>query len=59
MDGLENGTADRSCHSERPKIQQNFNICFRFRVICEKLLFYPHVLFLAMAAMFFIGSLRN
>ena len=52
MDRLENRTADRSRHSEQPKISRNFDICFHFRVICKKLLVYPYVLFLVTAAMF-------
>ena len=56
MDRHENCTADRSCRDERPKIFRNLDICFRFRVICAKLLFDPHVLFEATAAMFFDGS---
>ena len=34
-------------------MSRNFDICFRFRVICEKLLSDPPVLFLVTAAMFF------
>ena len=26
-------TADRSCRAERPQMSQNFDSCFRFRVI--------------------------
>ena len=57
MDRHENRTADRSCQAERPKIPRNFDSCFRFPVICEKLLFDPHGLFLATAAMFFVRSI--
>ena len=41
MDRHENRTADRSRHSEQPKFPQNFDSCFRFQVICKKLLFDP------------------
>ena len=58
IDSHETRTEDRSC-AERPMIQRNVYICFRFGVTCEKLLFDHHVLFLAMAAMFFNGFLRN